>query len=244
MKKFRIIRNILIILIILVAAIYICWMRSNKIKTSKAYKVFEEMGVNNHLNEKRKITMQTSCNTDKVKCIFIEATDEEKQQEIFYSSNQNQEQKPEEEGSGTISLTTKERITGYCIFPKIKKWKTIYSNEEETSDYDKWIVRYEEQLLDCKYYTKGFEFINGKLLYFEKFKEAGLKFYFDKEKLVYMKNSNIDESFGNNVKDILYNVKITYDDSYKKYTEIPEDYTEYTVNEKGEMIDIEKSQDK
>lgn len=50
----------------------------------------------------------------------------------------------------------------------------------------------------------------------------------------------MDKNFGNDVKDILYGVKITYDDSYKTYTDIPEDYTEYTVNENGEMIDLEK----
>lgn len=240
MKKFKIVRNILIIVIIAIAVVYICWMRSSKISTSKAYKIFNEMGVNNHLNEKRKITMQISCNNEKVKCLFIEATDEEKEQEVFYVSHYSDTMTPEEEGSGTVSLTKENGVISYNIFPKMKKYRTIYTSEEGNSDYSRWIESCTERLKECKYYTKGYEFINGKLLYYEKFKEAGLKFYFDKDELVYIKSSDMDKNFGNDVKDILYDVKITYDDSYKMYTDIPEDYTEYTVNENGEMIDIEQ----
>ena len=70
--------------------------------------------------------------------------------------------------------------------------------------------------------------MNGKILYTENFKEIGLKMYFDKDKLVYMKSAKLDESF-DELKNVLYTVEITYDNSYRDFTKIPEDYEKYEV---------------
>ena len=44
------------------------------------------------------------------------------------------------------------------------------------------------------------------------------------------------------IKWTLYNIKITYDDSYKKYTEIPKEYTGYTVQYNNETNEQERAE--
>lgn len=43
MKKFKIIRNILIIIAIIIATVYVLWIRSNQTNTSKTANLFEKM---------------------------------------------------------------------------------------------------------------------------------------------------------------------------------------------------------
>ena len=65
--------------------------------------------------------------------------------------------------------------------------------------------------------------------------------YFDKDNLVYMKSTELDKIF-NDVENALYTIKITYDDSYKKYTEIPKEYTGYTVQYNNETNEQERAE--
>ena len=123
------------------------------------------------------------------------------------------------------------------LYPDLKKYRDYGIVEaESTNSYDIWIYKYLDQINQSNYYTRGYEFVNGKLLYYEKFKNSGLKFYYDKNELVYMKNKKNDDAF-DDVKDTLYTVKIMYNDEYKKFMEIPEDYTEMIPEDRPEEIE-------
>lgn len=228
MKNFRIIRNILIILIIIIAIIYIFILRSNNIQNSKGYKLYKSLYDYNNKNENKKITMETTYKNDSIDFIMVQATNDEEKEEILYLST-NYASDINYRGN-TITIITNEGKKAYNVFPQEKKYKIIYENKDEKATiYNEWINQYLSKLESCTYYTKGYETVNGDLLYFENFKESGMKLYFNKNELTYMKLDDLDESF-DNVKDALYNIKITFDDTYKKFIDIPSDYTEYEVN--------------
>ena len=63
--------------------------------------------------------------------------------------------------------------------------------------------------------------------------------YFYKNELVYMKSNELDTAF-DEVEDAKYSVKITYDDTYKKYTEIPEEYSGYIIKYNDETNETER----
>lgn len=229
MKSFRIIRNILIVLIVVIAAFYIFWIRSNNIHSSEGYKLYKSMYDYNHKEEKKKITMKISYNNENMNFEMLQATDDEAKIETLYTSTHYINDLNDR--GNMITISTSEGKKTYVIFPKEKKYRIIYENNNEKTDiYNAWINQYLSKIENCNYYTKGYEFVNNDLLYFENFKESGLKLYFKKNELTYMKFVDLDKNF-NNIKDVLYNVKITYDDTYKNLIEIPQDYTEYKVNE-------------
>ncbi len=243
MKKFKIVRNVLIVLVILIAVIYTSWMRSNKTESSKTAKLYKEMFEKSY-KEQKNITMQIGYNNEKMKMKMFEATDNKESKEIsgFIHDNYDSIKKdPDSEGTIIYSVTTKNDIKNYTIFPKVKKYEETIENEEGNDSYNIWIEKRLREISDCNYYTKGYEFVNGKLLYYEKFKEAGLQMYFDKNELVYMKSTELDKSF-DDIKDSLYTVKITYDDSYKKYTEIPKEYKGYTIQYNEETHETEETE--
>lgn len=229
MKNFRIIRNILIVLIIVIAMLYIFLIRSNNIYASTGYKLFKNMYDYNNINEKKKITMETTYSNESMNFIMIQATDDEAKKEVMYiATNYTDDVNPR---GSIISIMTNENKKVYNIFPEEKKYRIIYENDaEKTTLYNEWISKYLFQLEKCDYYTKGYEFVDGELLYFENFKETNIKLYFDNGELIYMKSADLDESF-DNIKNVLYHVKITYNDIYKQFVEIPNDYIEYKVNE-------------
>ena len=81
MKKFKIIRNILIISILIVAVVYICWMRPNDIHTSKTYKLFDSfMYIQN--TENKQVAMEIAFETDNIKFSMISATDFKNEKEV------------------------------------------------------------------------------------------------------------------------------------------------------------------
>ena len=53
------------------------------------------------------------------------------------------------------------------------------ARQEGNDSYDNWIREQLDDLSNCSYFTRSYEFIDGKLLYCENFKDAGLKFYFN-----------------------------------------------------------------
>lgn len=232
MKKFKIIRNVLIIVIIIIAVWYMCMMKSNNIKNSRSYKIFDDM----RQNTNKKITMQLSYVNENVDIFVLYASDDEDRKEIqimeiLYKEDMSKTRR-------TISTITKDGTEMIGVFPEEKSYRNFGIIDSQSTDtYDIWINRYFERMLDNKYYSRGYELVKGKLLYYEKFKASGLKFYFDKDELVYIKDTNLDEAY-NNVNDVLYNVKITYDDGYKKFFEILNDYKEVVLNE-NDAIDNE-----
>ncbi|MCI9087846.1 MAG: hypothetical protein HFJ32_04775 [Clostridia bacterium] len=242
MKKFKIIRNVLIVVVILVTIMYVCWLRSNQIESSKTAKLYNKMFEDSY-KEQKNITMQISYKNEKMKIEIIQATDNIEGKEIIYFAHDNYDRikkDPDSEGAVTYSVTTKDGISNYSIFPKLKKYDMTYEDKENDC-YDNWISNRLIEITKCKYYTKGYEIVDGKILYCENFKEVGLKMYFDKDNLVYMKSTELDKIF-NDVENALYTIKITYDDSYKKYTEIPKEYTGYTVQYNNETNEQERAE--
>lgn len=241
MKKFKIIRNILIILVIIIAAIYVFWIRSTNVNTSKTAMLFENMFQDSYKNEKN-ITMIISYSNENMDMTEIQATDNEENQEVFaiiHNDYENIENDSNSEDAISVTITNSTGVTGYTIFPKLNKYNIIYSSEEGNDSYDNWIREQLDDLSNCSYFTRSYEFIDGKLLYCENFKDAGFKFYFDNGELVYMKSNKLDESF-DDVKDALYTVKITYDDSYKNIVNIQEDYTGYILEYNDETDTTEQ----
>lgn len=220
MKKFKIIRNILIIIAIIIATVYVFWVRSNQTSSSKTANLFEKM-----YQQTENITMKISYKDEKIDVTIIKATDNDKGKEvsgIICNYTDEIKKEPDSEGAIIATITTKDKITGYNYFPKLNKYQILYTSEEGNDSTNAWIGEIIEKISNCKYYTKGYESVNGKMLYCETFKEAKLKFYFDKDKLVYIKSEEIDQSF-NDVTDALYSVEISNDDSYKEILKVPED---------------------
>ena len=220
MKKFKIIRNILIIIAIIIVTVYVFWIRSNQTNTSKTANLFEKM-----YQQTENITMKISYKDEKIDVTIIKATDNDKGKEvsgIICNYTDEIKKEPDSEGAIIATITTKDKITGYNYFPKLNKYQILYTSEEGNDSTNAWIGEIIEKISNCKYYTKGYESVNGKMLYCETFKEAKLKFYFDKDKLVYIKSEEIDQSF-NDVTDALYSVEISNDDSYKEILKVPED---------------------
>lgn len=220
MKKFKIIRNILIIIAIIIATVYVFWVRSNQTSSSKTANLFEKM-----YQQTENITMKISYKDEKIDVTIIKATDNDKGKEvsgIICNYTDEIKKEPDSEEAIIATITTKDKITGYNYFPKLNKYQILYTSEEGNDSTNAWIGEIIEKISNCKYYTKGYESVNGKMLYCETFKEAKLKFYFDKDKLVYIKSEEIDQSF-NDVTDALYSVEISNDDSYKEILKVPED---------------------
>lgn len=220
MKKFKIIRNILIIIAIIIATVYVFWVRSNQTSSSKTANLFEKM-----YQQTENITMKISYKDEKIDVTIIKATDNDKGKEvsgIICNYTDEIKKEPDSEEAIIATITTKDKIIGYNYFPKLNKYQILYTSEEGNDSTNAWIGEIIEKISNCKYYTKGYESVNGKMLYCETFKEAKLKFYFDKDKLVYIKSEEIDQSF-NDVTDALYSVEISNDDSYKEILKVPED---------------------
>lgn len=219
MKKFKIIRNILIIIAIIIAAVYVFWVRSNQTSSSKTAKLFEKI-----YQQTENTTMKITYKDEKINLTIIKATANDKEKEVLgticdYADEIKAE--PDAEGKIIATITTKDKVTGYNYFPKLNKYQILYTSEEGNDSTNAWIGEIIEKISNCKYYTKGYESINGKMLYCETFKEAKMKFYFDKDKLVYIKSEEIDQSF-NDMTDTLYSVEISNDDSYKEILKVPE----------------------
>lgn len=241
MKKFRIILVILTILAIILAGMYIFLIRSNRVGDSKSATLFDNMYKNSY-RDKSNITMEISYKDENNDILILRATDNKEEKEITAIKNNNKdriEKDPDSKDAIICTVTGKDKEIGYNLFPVLKRYNIIYDEEKETDSFDYWINDILSNFSKASYYTRGYELVNGRLLYYENFKNEGLKFYFDNDNLVYMKSTRLDEAF-NNLKDILYKVEIRYDDSYKEMIEIPDDYKGYKLEYNEETAETEK----
>ena len=119
MKKFLNIRNILIILIIIVAVVFIGWGRSDNPKSSKAYELFNhfyEYGPEYGHNENN-TTMKLENIGDK-EITWIYATDYDNEREIVFSRNVNQTSKETTQYVQLVNITSKKGRESYIMLYK------------------------------------------------------------------------------------------------------------------------------
>lgn len=227
MKRVRTIRNILIALIVIIALTYMFFIRSTNINTSKAFKVFHDFSYIENTKSKQ-ATMQLKYKDNNIKTVFVFGSDYQSNQEVnivdvCYS-------KDKENRTNTITIMGKNQTKSFFVFPNEKKYKVVTDSSQKTEVYTNWCEIFENQLFESNYYTRGYELVNGKICYYENFKNSGMTLYFDNNNLRYMKNKKLDESF-DNVSNALYNVEIIYDDTYNKYIEVLDNYTEIIEEE-------------
>lgn len=223
MKIFKIIRNCLIFLIIMVSLIYIFIVRNNNIQNSKSYIFFKSLISDNI----EKISMNISFKNQDLELLFVYGTDNIEKDELqylrveyFLTTN------IDEKDAATVTEVSQNKKQVYTIFPKEKKYRILFENNtDKNDDFDEWIDEILYKLESCRYYTKGYKLIDGKMIYYEKFKDIGLTLYYNENSLIYIKSKQIDETM-DNIDGVMYNVSITHDDSFRKYVGIPNDYIE------------------
>lgn len=163
MKKVRIIRNILIVLIIIIALIYVFYIRKTNISNSKAFKLFHKFSYIENTASKQ-ATMQLKYCNDEVDVLFVFGSDYQVGQEVNIIDVNDREDK--ENHSNTITIIGKEQTKSIFAFPNEKKYKVVTDSTHKTEEYTNWCEVFENQLFESDYYTKGYEFINGKLFYY------------------------------------------------------------------------------
>lgn len=241
MKIFRIVLVLLTTFALILSCIYIFLIRSNKVGNAKSAILFDNMYKSSYI-DKINVTMKISYKDENNDILILRATDNKEEKEITAIKNNNKDQiekDPKSKDAIICTVTGEDKEIGYNLFPVLKRYNIIYDEEKETDSFDYWINDILSNFSKASYYTRGYELVNGKLLYYENFKNEGLKFYFDNDNLVYMKSTRLDEAF-NNLKDILYKVEIRYDDSYKEMIEIPDDYKGYKLEYNEETAETEK----
>lgn len=220
MKKFKIIRNILIIIIVIISMLYIYMIRKDNISKSKSYNLFNSF----YKIKDLQITMDLNYDSNDLHSHLIFASDYVAEKEIQFIDTYYKNDK--QNHSSSIITTTNEGSLTIILFPEDNKYKRAeLDTSKKINNYDEWFTRYLNRISEDDYYTKGYTFIEEKLMYYEKFTSQGLTFYFDKNELVYIKDEILNASY-NIDRDCLYNVMLTYSDCYIDYTTIPNEYIE------------------
>lgn len=240
MRKFKIISIILIILILIVGAIYIFAMRSTNVRNSKTFKLFEQF---NFYPEEKQVTIKMDYSSDEIDFHWTMATDFKNSKEVLVQDidfkDRNGKAKmiyvTDDRGQRTTVVNTDEKT--YRDFGVIDD--TTFENVERC--YSTWFLN---PVGDSKYYTRGYTIIDGQLLYYENFNKGECIFYYKKDELKYIKLKAFEDGYNGKIKDGLVKVTVSYDDSYKKEIEIPDNYkpiiTKTTIDEDGnEQIEYE-----
>lgn len=238
MKRFLNIRNMLVLLIIIIAAGYIVWGRSNDTKHSKTYQLFNSFNnygaeYNNHENT----TLKLDYTDEKKEIKIIYATDNENRREIRSFDVNDKETK---EHGQTVSVTTKEGVQDYILEHTEKTYVMFDLLKDSGSEFfANWAHTFTDLITKNQYYTRGYEFVNGELMYYEYFKDSNSKLYFNSNnELVYMNSESLDKSFrefnNSNIRKTdlyLFKVTISHDRFDNTLIEIPQEYKIRNVNE-------------
>ena len=233
MKNFLRVRNIIIILIVIVAIAIFLYMKQDNVYESKTYKYFYNVGewwkFACTLEDKKENTVKEvyakDCeNSTEYLKIHLSKKAMEKLSEIIKldpNVDYNEEAIPDELNYKYIAFSNEEKEILYFVSDNEK----LYTKTDETdaslmvSD-NSWFYGISKIVSSANGYIRGFEFVEGKLLYFESFKttESGdVKVYFENDEIKYVKFEKLN----------LLELTVEHLDETgipKEWTKIPEDY--------------------
>lgn len=230
MKKFLNVRNILIILIIIVAILFIYLGRSDNPENSKAYQLFNQF--NNYGpeygNQENNTTMKLYYKGENKEITSIYATDYDNAREIYSFETIDNATPERTNHSQLVKIINKEGMTAYTI-DHIEKTCILFDTvkDEASEFYASWASNIVDLISSNPYYTKGYEFVNGNLMYYEYFKETDSKFYFNHAgELMYLSDRTLNNSFSSSPdkESYLFEVTISHDSIDDSVLEIPEGY--------------------
>lgn len=217
MKKFINIRNILILLVIIIAIGYIIFMKSKDTTQSKTSDLFYK------LINKDCITMELSFNEDNKKCNIIYSSDIKNNvtfqiTELFLNDDVSIQNNTSHIKNITIRKDGKTH--SYQLNYDLKNY-IDFGSQEDNNDITDWIENFNKIPSESKYYTKKYEEIDKKQYYTEYFPEKKYKFYYDGNELKYIKQN--DGMSGN--ADTLYEVKFEENLINDSLLQISNDFT-------------------
>ena len=174
MKKFLKARNILILIFIIVVVTLICLIKRGDASESKTYKYFSKLEKSNYT-----ITLEVNENK-KAKTTIVNDVDNG----IFVYKHVGFDYSADEESNYTN--ISRDGVI-YTINDDLKEYTVVRDDYTHTIFLD--------EITSCDYYTRGVSIINGKLLHYEHFKkdETDIKFYFQGDKLMYIKDQSDQE---------------------------------------------------
>lgn len=213
MKKFLNMRNVIIVLVIFVAAVYVIFMRSRNPYNSKTCDMYYKIA------NKQVATMVISFEDSESKGRLTFSTDKERNKEVQiidmydYKDNNNRHIK-------SVIIRENDKTHTYQIDYDGRSYIDIGEADADKPIMD-WANTLARMYSEGKYFTKKFEIIDGKKIYMETFPKLNYTFGYDGEELKYLKYK--DGISGKD--DTLYNVEIT--DIYidESETKIPEGFT-------------------
>lgn len=229
MKKFLNIRNILIVLIIIVAVVFICWGRSDNTKDSKAYKLFNhfyEYGPEYGNSENNTIMKLENIGDEEITWIY--ATDYDNKREVVSFIRYGKTSEETTQHTQLVNIISEKGRESYIMFDVDKicyKFDTM--KEEATELYASWAEDVMDLITNNPYYTRGYEWVDGNFMYYEYFKESDIKFYFNQNgDLMYLNARTLDNSLSSNANEesYIFKVTISHDSIDNSLIEIPEDY--------------------
>lgn len=231
MRKFRIVRNILIIVIIIIAFMYIFFVRNTNIKSSKTFKTFDYF---NFVPENKQVTMIMEYHSNDIDLRWTFATDFKEKKEVLV---QDINFKDKSGHAKHIWINDSTGLKHWALNYETKTFTKEMLNDEPNFDncthwFDTWILN---EISKSKYYTKKYELINNHLFYVEEFKNSNMKFYYDKDTLVYVQLNAFKEAFNGKIDNAPISIILKYDNSYLQEIEIPNDYTEQTLLSDGDL---------
>lgn len=221
MKKFLKTRNILIIVILLVVCVILATMRTD-ISKSKTNKLFSALSSEDTYT----LTLSSNNKYGDIYNSYSYSYDENKDElrefytikskltELGIKSGEFYVTESDHEGNIIPELSNTYIIKDNVMYllDDMEKEYVIYE-PSEINNYSKML----ENAYNRNYYSVGYELINGKWLYVEKFN--GYNFYFKDNELIYIKEASSK---------LIYDVKISYDKLDSKLFEVPSNYKNVT----------------
>lgn len=224
MKKILLVRNIFITLTMILVIFYPIII-SKPLQYSKTYDYFEHLPIYTY-GYGYTITLKDIDNTDKE--VILASNKYDKLNFIyskgyFYNFGENEPY--------SHSLLLNKSINESYYLDNIKKeYSSLYDADYYYFPDDDIISQFFLRLIDVNHYTIGYELVDGKLLYFERFRnnkeESDMKFYFENDEIKYIKSKSFN--IFSTPYDELYSFTLEDNISSDLY-KIPSNYTRLTI---------------